>query len=127
MRTNLIVSLAVLAVVLAGGLLTMTVTRRVADQYISAAEELLILTEDGHWERAAEAAAAYQEAWEKTQQWLQTLVNHDDADDVTLALLRIVSGITVRDRSQCVQGCYELRENAQHIYHRDAFTVGNIL
>lgn len=127
MKTSLIVSLVVLAVVLAGGVANTMVAHRVADQYVSAAEELLILTEDGHWDRAGEAVQAYQANWDKTLKWLQILVNHDDADDVTLALLHIASGIRAQDRMQCILGCAELRENAQHIYHRDSFTIGNVL
>lgn len=127
MRTNLIISLVLLAVVLAGGIANTMVAHRVADKYVSAAEELLILTVDEHWGRAEETLSTYQSEWDETLKWLQILVNHDDTDHVSLALLHIDAGIRVRDASVCAEGCNELKENARHIYHRDALTVGNIL
>ena len=58
---------------------------------------------------------------------LQILINHDDIDDVTLSLERLRAAIAVQDESACIQACAELRENAGHIYHRDALTLGNVL
>ena len=59
--------------------------------------------------------------------WLQILINHDDIDDVTLALERLQAAIVAQEQSGCFEACAELRENARHIYHRDAFTLGNVL
>ncbi|MGN1020934.1 MAG: DUF4363 family protein, partial [Aristaeellaceae bacterium] len=124
MRTSLTVSLILLAVVIAGGAVCEGLTAQVSAQYVSAAEELTALTEAESWQRAGETARAYLERWEKTERWLQILINHDDTDDVTLALQHVLAGIEARDVSACLTACSTLRECAGHIHHRDAFTWG---
>ena len=127
MRSRLVISLALLAVVIAGGVLNAHLTRNISDRYVSAAEELLVLTESGQWQRAADTAGAYHEAWDETLSWLQMLINHEDGDSLSRALLMVEAGIRTTDVSLCVQGCNEMKEEAQHLYHRDAFTLGNVL
>ena len=127
MRSRLFISIALLLVVVAGGMLNARVARGISDRYVSAAEELLVLTESGQWQRAADTAGAYHASWEKTLSWLQILINHEDGDSLSRALLMVESGIRTRDVSLCVQGCDEMKEAAQHLYHRDALTLGNVL
>ena len=127
MRSRLFISIALLMLVVAGGMLNARVARGISDRYVSAAEELLVLTESGQWQRAADTAGAYHASWEKTLSWLQILINHEDGDSLSRALLMVESGIRTRDVSLCVQGCDEMKEAAQHLYHRDALTLGNVL
>ena len=127
MKTGLIIAGVLLAMTIVCGILTGPQVLHISQRYESAAEELLILTERGQWQRAAEVAEAYLQSWEQTVPLLQMLINHDDADDVTASLVRIRSGIRSRDVSLCGEACAELRENARHLYHRDAFTLGNVL
>lgn len=127
MRTSLIISLVLLALTIGGGLLEEAETRILSERYVSAAEELHIMAEKADWPRAAETAAAYLASWQETVPWLQILINHDDIDDVTLALERLQAAIMAQEQSGCFEACAELRENARHIFHRDAFTLGNVL
>ena len=127
MRTSIILSLVLLVMVLAGGLYGAQVTREVSQRYLSAAEELDILTQDQAWERAEIVAEAYLEAWNPTEKWLQIVCNHEDTDALSLALKRLMAGIQSRDAVTCREACWELREQAEHIYHRDTLTWGNVL
>ena len=127
MRTSLTVSLILLAVVIAGGAACEGLTAQVSAQYIAAAEELRVLSAAENWQRAGETALAYLDRWEQTERWLQILINHDDTDDVTLALQHVLAGIEAQDASACLTACRTLRECAGHIHHRDAFTWGNVL
>lgn len=127
MRTGTIISLILLVLVVAGGILNAQATSTVSERYIAAAEELRVLTADSHWERASETAAAYRETWEETESWLHLLISHADTDAVALALGRVQAGIDAQDTSLCQEACRDLREYAEHIHHRDAFTLGNIL
>ena len=127
MRTSLVLSLVLLAAVIACGLLSAHLTTQVSMRYVSAAEELTALAESGDWQRAADTAKAYVNSWEQTETWLQILANHEDTDAVAMSLKQIAAGIRAEDLSGCLEACGELRENALHIYHRDAFTIGNIL
>ena len=93
MRSRLFISIALLLLVVAGGMLNARVARGISDRYVSAAEELLVLTESGQWQRAADTAGAYHASWEKTLSWLQILINHEDGDSLSRALLMVESGI----------------------------------
>ncbi len=127
MRTNLVISLLLLALTIAGGTMAQMQTNTLSKRYVSAAEELRILAEKEEWPRAAEVVSAYRADWRRTTSWLQMLINHEDIDDVTLALERLQAGIEAQEQGSCYEACAELRENARHIYHRDAFTPGNVL
>lgn len=127
MRTGLTISLVLLVVTIILGGCAEQKTSLLADRYSSAAEELRMLTQMCDWDRANMVAAAYIEDWEHTTPWLQVIINHEDIDDVTLALKRLETAIEARDASSCLVICAELKENARHIHHRDAFTLGNVL
>ena len=127
MRTRLYTSIVLLAVVILGGVGNIFLTKEISNRYVSAAEELSVLTREGDWPRAKEAVEGYHSSWRATLAWLQMLINHNDGDEVSRALERIEAGIQGQDVLTCLEGCSELREAAEHIYHRDAFTLGNIL
>lgn len=127
MKTEGIIALLLLMCVIAGGLLNAQVTKNTADRYTAAAWELMTLAEAGEWQRAADTASAYFSSWEETLGWLQMLVNHDDTDDVSLSLRKVEAGIRGKDMPMVYEGCMTLIESAQHLYHRDAFTLANVL
>lgn len=85
------------------------------------------MAEKHEWARAAETAAAYLESWRETVPFLQMLINHEDTDSVTLSLVQLQAAIRAEDEAGCFIACAELRENAQHLYHRDGFTLANVL
>lgn len=127
MRTSLWLAIALLAITIGVGWWEEAETRVLSDRYVSAAEELHIMVEKAEWNRARETAAAYLESWKETASWLKTIINHEDIDDVTLALERLQACIEAQEKGAGFEACAELRENARHIYHRDAFTLGNVL
>lgn len=127
MRTGLVISIILLAAALIGGAATEHAMYGLSLRYEAAAEELTALALAGDWPRAEQTASAYLASWEDTVHWLQMLINHEDADDVTLALVRYIAGARVRDAGLCCTASAELREHAVHLYHRDALTPGNVL
>lgn len=127
MRTNLLISLVLLALTIAAALLEEKETLRLSEQYVSAAKELRVMMEDEDWAKAEETVTAYREKWQREVAWLQVLINHEDIDDVTLALERLNALIDAQEQGAGYEVCAELEENARHIYHRDAFTLGNVL
>ena len=127
MRTSLVISLVLLMVVIACGMLEEMETERLAGRYVSAAEEMRVMAEQSDWARARETVTAYMQDWESTASWLQLLINHEDIDDVTLALVHLEAAVAAEEQAGCFDACAELKENARHIHHRDAFTMGNVL
>lgn len=127
MRSGLVISLALLAVVIVCGVMNIHVTKEISVRYVSAAEELRTLTLAGEWNRAGETVKAYHARWKDTLEWLQMLINHADGDDLSSALGSIGAGVEAQELVTALEGCAQLREAAEHLYHRDAFTLGNIL
>lgn len=127
MRTRLCISIVLLVLVILGGVGNIFLTKDISNRYVSAAEELSALAQEKNWPRAMDTVKGYLSSWKDTLAWLQMLINHDDGDEVSRALERIEAGIQGQDVLTCLEGCSELREAAEHIYHRDAFTLGNIL
>ena len=127
MRTSLVISLVLRMVVIACGMLEEMETERLAGRYVSAAEEMRVMAEQSDWARARETVTAYMQDWESTASWLQLLINHEDIDDVPLALVQLEAAVAAEEQAGCFDACAELKENARHIHHRDAFTLGNVL
>lgn len=127
MRTSLWIALILLAAMIGGGIVSGEAVKMQSDRYVSAAEEIDVLVEDNQWARAMEIALAYQDTWEDTVPWLQMIIDHEDIDAVSLALEHLIAGLRVRDASHCLITCTELKEHAHHLYHRDAFTLSNVL
>ena len=127
MRTSLMISLALLLLTIGCGVWAEKQTAFLSEKYVSAAKELRIMAEKEDWLRAQETISAYKADWQETTRWLQMLINHDDIDDVTLALTRLEAAVSAREAAACGEICAELEENARHIHHRDNFTLGNVL
>lgn len=127
MRSRLVISAVLLAVVLACGWGNIRLTKGISQRYIAAAEELKTMVQAEDWLRVEETAQAYHDTWRDTLNWLQMLINHADGDEVSYALESIQAGAQAQDTVTCLVACAQLREAAEHIYHRDAFTLGNIL
>ncbi len=127
MRTSLLISLVLLALTTGVGMWEENRTAMLSQRYISAAEELRIMAEKEDWQRAGETVSAYIASWEDTVPWLQILINHEDIDDVTLSLVQLQAAIAAQEQGSAFEACAELKENASHIHHRDAFTLGNVL
>ena len=127
MRTGLWIAIALLCATLALGWWEECENHQLSQRYVAASEELRMLCEMSEWPRAKSAVEAYLEDWQRTVPWLQTLINHEDIDEITLALVQLAAAIDGQDQSACFEACAELKENARHIHHRDAFTLGNVL
>ena len=84
MRSRLVISLALLAVVIAGGLLNAYLTRHISDRYVSAAEELLVLTESGH-----SALQQGMKLWEDAQKALEDYLGADELKQLKNTLSKL--------------------------------------
>lgn len=127
MRSAVWLAVITLAVVIGCGVWAADVTSSVSAEYAQAADELLELTQKEDWQQASQVLEARRQSWRDTVDGLQMLVNHEDTDAVTMALETIRAGVETADVPTCALGCHQLREAADHIHHRDAFSWGNIL
>ena len=75
----------------------------------------------------AHRLTALQQEWEDTLPGLQMQLNHEDTDELTLAMRTLEAGIRTQSAPLCALGCTQMEESAQHLSHRDAFNWANIL
>ena len=127
MRTSLWIALLLLLAVILTGVLTEGAMQRVSQRYAQAAGTVEAAILAGDWQGAETAVATLLAAWQQQEPALQTLINHDDTDSVTCALVTLQAAIRARDEAGCLEACAALREHAQHLHHRDAFTLANVL
>ena len=127
MRTGAVIALAIVLAVSAAGVGHADLMQAISGRYVAAAEEIRTLIEANEWLRAAETAGAYHQRWDETLRWLQMLVDHKEGDEVSQAMMEVEAGIRTRSMPLCQLGLSRMKEAAQHLYHRDAFTLGNVL
>ena len=114
MRTNWVITLALLAAVLAGSLWLSQRAEDVSQRFTGAAAEMRQLTEAQNWEAAAHRLTALQQEWEDTLPGLQMQLNHEDTDELTLAMRTLEAGIRTQSAPLCALGCTQMEESAQH-------------
>ena len=115
MKTGVWISLILLAMTIGLGVWSGEEVRALSEEYAA------------NWAGAEASLQKCQSVWKQKVPWLQTLINHDDVDAVTTALKKIEAGISSRELPLCLEACAELGEHAEHLYHRDALTLGNVL
>ena len=108
-------------------LLTDGYVRRVSEELssitLAAAEDVRA----GDWDAARRRADEVKRRWEDTRQTLQIWVNHPDADSVTLAAALLSTSVAEREDYHALLYVDELLEALGHLYHRDNFTLINVL
>ena len=124
---SFVITLALLAAVLAGSLWLSQRAEDVSQRFAGAAAEIRQLTEAQDWKAAAHRLTALQQEWEDTLPGLQMQLNHEDTDELTLAMRTLEAGIRTQSALLCALGCTQMEESAQHLSHRDAFNWANIL
>lgn len=127
MKTGVWVSILLTALTLVVGIWSGSETRALSESYITTSDELRTLAESENWQALQEETAQAQEKWQQKVPWLQMLINHEDVDDVTMALKKLQAAADMQELPMCLEACTELNECAGHLYHRDALTLGNIL
>lgn len=127
MKATLWTIILLAAIIAALGIASVSISSKISQDY---SREAMSIEEDirkEDWAQAKQGLSSMLEKWEDTCTWLQFWVNHEDTDNVTLALERALAAVEVKDLSTYFQAEAELKEFLRHIYHRDALTIGNIL
>lgn len=127
MRTGLIVSMVILAIVVVLGIFSQQLIVAEGNRYESAAQELLTLCSDGLWDETLALARSYRDRWDGTAHWMRMLLHHDDVDAIALSLSEIQAGALSQSLSSSVLGCYHLANAAQRMVAHDRMNLENLL
>ena len=127
MKRSLILSVAILAVILLLGGYVEHATQSAARRYQQALYDVGSSLENADWPQARDQLAALSARWERECEGIQLWVNHADTDAVTHALNGLIASVDLRDILSSRLYLGECLENFNHLHHRDAFTLKNIL
>ena len=82
---------------------------------------------DTQWTEASQMAEDMEKSWQRRGDVLSMWVNHADVDDVRTGLKRLRVAIRAQDALQTFLSAADLSEALDHVYHRDALRLKNIL
>ena len=127
MKRSLIVAVAILLLVAAVGggceMYTHRLVRACQAELTRAAGEMA----NARWQAAAARVEQLALRWEGACAWVQLWVNHADTDAVTHALRGLEISAQNEDFLSAMLFYGDCVENFDHLHHRDAFTLKNIL
>ncbi len=127
MKKTIAVLIAVPALLAALIYFSDSYTKRTSDALITATRGAADEIRLENWQAALLAVDSISEMWEHTRWTLQIWINHPDADDVTLAVALLRTSVLENERFHALAYVDELLESLGHLYHRDNFTLTNIL
>ncbi len=127
MRATLWIIILLAAAILTVGLVSDHVSDGVVKEYSQQAIQIKESIKKDDWEGAGRITEDMEKKWEDTCGWLQLWVDHQDTDNVRLALKKILAAIQVQSLDSYYQADADLMESLSHVQHRDALTIGNLL
>lgn len=102
-------------------------TKRTSEAMITSTHSVADAVRTEDWQAALDAVDNVYTQWEHVRKTLQIWVNHPDADDVTIAISLIRTSIVEAERFHALAYIDELLESLGHLYHRDNFSLINVL
>ena len=127
MRKKWIIMASVALFVLVISLITSLYSWRISNDYQERVEQMEQAVREGDWERAQTLYEQMDQHWEQVRPTLQLWINHRDTDDISQTLLDLGVVLEARLVTESLQDLEALYEHANHLYHRDALTLSNLL
>lgn len=127
MQRMMAVTVCALALVLGIGFFCGINSSRTSEEMRNRAGEIEALLDAGDWSAALGMTREMLDDWEKRSGILAMWVNHEDVDAVNIQLLQLVVALEEGEHFFARQDLVQLQEALEHIYHRDAFQLKNIL
>lgn len=125
MRTFIVAILLIVLVL--GGLVTYAnLLFDTRDAMLQKTEILRLAAQNADWQRAADAAHALKDDWQKTAKKLALLVEHIELDEIMLATARATAYAENREGPELLAEVYSLEELFEHIAAKEALTIYNI-
>ncbi len=127
MQRMISVTACALALILGIGFFCGINSSRTSEEMRHRTGEIESLLDVGDWSEALGMARKLLGDWEKRSGMLAMWVNHEDVDAVNIQLLQLIVALEEGEYFFARQYLVQLWESLEHIYHRDAFQLKNIL
>lgn len=127
MRKKWIIMAGVLLFVFAISLSTSLYSWRISNDYQARVRQMEQAVRAEAWEQAFILYDEMDQHWQKVRPFLQLWINHRDTDEINQSLLELGVLLEARLLPESLQVLEVLYEHVNHLYHRDALTLSNLL
>lgn len=127
MRATLwmICAMAVVMACLAGA--SDQLCRNSAQTFSREGEYLRDLLEKKDWQNLRQAVEQVTQRWNEREAALQLLIRHQETDDVSEALNKLLAGADAQNDPLCRWALAEFNASCRRLYDRDALTLTNLI
>ena len=108
-------------------LITALCSWRISNDYQARVRQIEQAVRQEDWVQAQSLYDQMDQDWEKNRPFLQLWINHRDTDDVNQSLLSLGVLLEARLVTESLRELEMLFEHVNHLYHRDALTLPNLL
>lgn len=119
--------LCVLLFVAAISLITELYSWHISNNYQARVRQMEQAVRQEAWEQARNLYDEMDRHWKKTRPILQLWINHRDTDEINETLLDLGILLEARLVTESLRDLELLLEHVNHLYHRDALTLSNLL
>jgi len=116
----------VFALVLALGLFTLDGLGDSAGKMVAGFDGLESAIASGNWEEAAESIGKMQDLWSGYKGWWAIVVDHQEIDNIDMALVRVNKYVNMHDRAMAAGELAVLRQMLEHIPDKERVNLKNI-
>lgn len=109
------------------GVMSMTHTQNVSNQYIDAIRQLEEHARVADWVAAQLTLTDVTNRWDKEKPLLQLWVEHADTDDISTYLKELQVGLLLQNESVFFVSSAKLIESLEHLHHKDDLILSNLL
>lgn len=119
--------LCVLLFVATISLITELYSWHISNNYQARVRQMEQAVRQEAWEQARSLYDEMDRHWEKIRPILQLWINHRDTDEINETLLDLGILLEARLVTESLRDLELLLEHVNHLYHRDALTLSNLL
>ncbi|SFQ95026.1 DUF4363 family protein [Desulfoscipio geothermicus] len=116
----------VLALVLALGLFTLDGLKESAEKMVAGFDGLENAIDSGNWDEAGEGIGKMQNMWSGYKGWWAMVVDHQEIDNIDMALVRVSRYVSMHDRAMAAGELAVLRQMLEHIPDKERVNLKNI-
>lgn len=116
-----------LVIVLSVGFLTLYNLNNTADKMVANFDGLEDTIVAGNWQEAHTGIKKVQELWNANKGWWAIVLDHQEIDNIEMALTRVDKYVSMQDRALASGELAVLRQMIEHIPDKERVNLKNIL
>lgn len=121
-------SIAILLVVVLGiGIISGICCENVTSEYRLKAQAVQAAVNQEDWETALTKLDEMRTGWDKVTTWLELFINHNETDDVALALRKLQTGLELQEKWLSLLAVDEVLDALHRINQREELTLTNLI